>query len=217
MLTILCGTVAQGLISERLINFGNAGATVSNILANKGLFQLGFTIYLVEMACQITTATLLYWLFRPVSRSLALLMLLFELTGMVIKTFARVFYITPLFMLDGAGSAFAGSSAEQLQSLALVLLKINDYGAATALAFFGVSTVLGGYLVFRSTYLPRWLGVLGVIAGLGWLTFLYPPLGYRVFMFAALFGLLAAAAKIFWLIVFGVNEERFRAVEAANK
>jgi hypothetical protein len=65
-------------------------------------------------------------------------------------------------------------------------------------------------------YLPRWLGFLGMIAGLGWLTFIYPPLGYRVFMFAALFGLLAAAAKIFWLIMFGVDEERFGAVEAAN-
>lgn len=63
---------------------------------------------------------------------------------------------------------------------------------------------------------PHWLGVLGMIAALGWLTFIYPPLGYRVFMFAALFGLLAAAAKIFWLIVFGVDEEKFRAVEAAS-
>jgi hypothetical protein len=53
-----------------------------------------------------------------------------------------------------------------------------------------------------------------MIAGLGWLTFVYPPLGYRAFMYAALFGLLAAAAKIFWLIVFGVDEEKFRAVES---
>lgn len=119
-----------------------------------------------------------------------------------------------MYVLDG-GTALAGLDAGQIQSIALVLLKVNDYGAATALAFFGFSTLLGGYLVFRSTYLPRWLGVLGMIASLGWLTFLYPPLGYRVFMFAALFGLAAAAAKIFWLIVFGVDEEKFRAVEAA--
>ncbi len=215
LLTIIGGIIAQGFISERLINFGDASVTADNILSNKGLFQIGFTIYLIEMACQLSTAGLLYRLLRPVNRTVALLMLLFEFKGIVIKTFARVFYITPVFVLGGS-SALSSLETGQLESIALVLLKVNDYGAATALAFFGFSTILTGYLVFRSTYLPRWLGVLGMIAGLGWLTFLYPPLGYRVFMFAALFGLLAAAVKIFWLIVFGVDEEKFRAVEAAN-
>lgn len=214
LLTIIGGIIAQGVISERLINFGDAAATANNILANKGIFEIGFTIYLIEMVCQVTTATLIYRLLRPVNRTLALLMLLLEFTGIVIKTFARVFYISPLFVLD-AGASLNGMDAGQLQSISLILLKVNDYGAATALAFFGFSTLLDGYLVFRSTYLPSWLGVLGMIAGLGWLAFIYPPLGYRVFMFAALFGLLGAAAKIFWLIVFGVNEEKFRAVEAA--
>ena len=215
LLTIVGGIIAQGFISERLINFGDAAATANNILANKGLFQIGFTIYLIEMACQLVAAVLIYRLLRPVNRTLALLMLLFELTGIVIKTFARVFYITPLFVLDG-GPSLGGMDGAQLQSISLLLLKVNDYGAATAIAFFGFSTMLDGYLVFRSTYLPRWLGVLGMIAALGWLAFIYPPLGYSVFMFAALFGLLASAAKIFWLLVFGVNEEKFRAVETAN-
>lgn len=215
LLTIVGGIVAQAFISERLVNFGDAAATASNIIANKGLFQIGFTIYLLEMACQVTTAALLYRLLRPVNRTVALLMLLFEFTGIVIKTFSRVFYITPLWVLDG-GSRLSGIDNSQLQSLSLMLLKVNDFGAATALAFFGFSTILGGYLVFRSTYLPRWLGVLGTIAGLGWLAFIYPPLGYSVFMFAAVFGLVAAIAKIFWLIVFGVDEEKFRAVETAR-
>jgi hypothetical protein len=97
-----------------------------------------------------------------------------------------------------------------------LLLKVNDYGAATALAFFGFSTILDGYLVFRSTFLPWWLGVIGMIVGLGWLTFIYPPLGYSLFMISALLGLLAAITKIFWLIVYGVDEAKFRAVEAAD-
>ena len=214
LLTIVGGIVAQGFISERLVNFGDAAATANNILANRGLFQIGFTVYLIEMACQVTTAALLYRILRPVNGTLSLLMLLFEMAGIVIKTFSRVFFITPLWVLDGA-TGLGGMDAAQLQSVALMLLKVNDLGAATAIAFFGLSTLLMGYLVFRSTYLPSWLGVFGMIAGLGWLTFIYPPLGYSVFMFAALFGLLAAAAKIFWLIAFGVNEERFRAVEAA--
>jgi len=214
LLTIIGGIVAQGFISERLIDFRDAAATADNILANRQLFQIGFTVYLIEMACQIVAGLLLYRLLRPVNRTLALLMLLFEFTGIVIKTFARVFYITPLYVLDG-GAAFAGMDPAQLRSLALILLRVNDYGAATAIAFFGFSTALDGYLVFRSTFLPRWLGVLGMIAALGWLAFLYPPLGYSTFMYAALFGLLASAAKIVWLLVFAVDEQKFRAAEAA--
>ena len=214
LLTIVGGIAAQAGISERLIVFGDAARTANNILSNRGLFQVGFTVYLIEMACQVATAALLFRILRPVSGTLALLMLLMEMTGIVIKTFARVFFITPLWMLDG-GTAMSGMDITQLQTLSLILLKVNDYGAATAIAFFGFSTILTGYLVFRSTYLPSWLGVLGMIAGLGWLTFIYPPLGYRVFMYAALFGLLAAAAKIFWLIVYGVDEEKFRAVETS--
>jgi hypothetical protein len=213
LLTIIGGIIAQMFVSERLINFSDAAATADNILANRQMFQIGFTVYLLEMACQIVAGLLIYRLLKPVSLTLALLMLLFEFTGIVIKTFARVFYITPLYVLDG-GAAFSGMDAAQLQSIALILLKVNDYGAATAIAFFGFSTALDGYLVFRSTYLPSWLGVLGMIAALGWLAFLYPALGYSTFMFAALFGLLASVAKIFWLIVFGVDEEKFRETEA---
>ena len=68
-------------------------------------------------------------------------------------------------------------SPEQLQALALLFLKVNDRGAGIALAFFGFYAILTGYLIIKSTYLPRILGIVSVIAGAGWLTFLYPPLG----------------------------------------
>ena len=218
LLTIIGGIVAQALISQRLIDFSDAAATANNILANRGLFTLGFTIYLIEMACQVTTVTLLYQLLKPVNRTVALLALLLELTGIVIKTVSRVFYITPLFVLGSSPTTegvLGGFTTAQLQSLALTLLKVNDQGAAVALAFFGFSTPLIGYLMFKSRFLPRWLGALVMVAGLGWLLFLYPPLGYGAFMIIAPLGLLSAVIKIFWLLVFGVNEEKWR--ERAEK
>ena len=208
LLTIVGGIFAQMFVSERLVDFRDAGATATNILAHRGLFQFGFTIYLIEMACQVTAAVLFYQLMKPVNRTVALLSLCLEVTGCIIKTVARVFYIAPLFVL-GHPAALHGFSAEQLQSIALILLNVNDQGAGVALAFFGFSTLLGGYLVFRSTFLPRWLGGLSFVAGLGWLTFLYRPLGDMAFPIAALVGLLGAAATIIWLFVRGVNEERW--------
>jgi hypothetical protein len=224
LLTILGGIVAQAFISQRLVNFNDAAATANNILSNKGLFQFGFAVYLVEMACQVVTAGLLYRLLKPVNRTIALLALLLEVTGSIIKTFSRVFFITPLYVLEASasggagvvGSILSGFNAAQLQSIALILLRVNDFGAATALAFFGMSTPLIGYLIFRSTFLPRWLGILIMVAGIGWLTFLYPPLGYGAFMILAPIGLLSAIVKIFWLLVFGVDEEKWRETEAAS-
>ena len=213
LLTILGGIFAQGFVSERLIDFKDAAATANNILSNKSLFTLGFTVYLIEMACQVTTATLLYQLLKPVNRTVALLAVLFELTGIGIKTVARVFYIAPLWVLlpaaGGTSPILQGFTPEQVQSIALTLLKVNDQGAATALAFFGFSTPLFGYLIFRSKFLPRWLGALVMIAGVGWLAFVYPPLGYRLFMILAPLGLLSAIVKILWLLIRGVDEGKW--------
>ncbi|MDE3136299.1 MAG: DUF4386 domain-containing protein [Acidobacteriota bacterium] len=209
LLTMLTGIFAQGFVSEKLVKWSDAGATATNILTHKSLFQLGFTVYLIEMACQIIFTALFYELLKPVSRSISLVAAFLGLAGCTIKTVSRLFYIAPLFVLGGAHylSVF---TAEQLQALSLLFLKVNDQGAAVALAFFGFYALLTGYLIVRSTFLPRILGVWSMLAGLGWMTFLYPPLGYRLFLYLAVFGFLGAAALIFWLLVFGVNEQRWK-------
>src|SRR5581483_4132589 len=165
--------------------------------------------------CQIALTALFYDLLKPVSRSVALVATFLGLAGCIIKTFSRVFYIAPLFVLGGAHylSVF---NIEQLQALALLFLNVNDHGAGMALALFGFSTLLQGYLIFKSTFLPRFLGVLAMIGGFGWLSFLYPPLGYRMFPFVAIFGLLGAALMIFWLLMFGVDEQRWKEQASAS-
>src|SRR6185369_3319458 len=211
---IVCGVFAQGFVSERLINFGDAGATANNILAHKGLFQIGFAVYLIEMASQVATAALWYVLLRPVSRPIALAAAFIELAGAIVKTFARVFFIAPLWVLGGGPTVLHSFTPEQVQSIALILLRANDVGAATAMAFFGFSTFLNGYLIFKSTFMPRWLGVLGMIAGLCWLLYLYPPLGRAAFAITAPYGLLVSVAMILWLMIRGVDEAKWKQLAA---
>src|SRR5438270_663662 len=199
LLTMLTGIFAQGFVSNRLVVFGDASTTATNILTHKSLFQLGFTVYLVEMACQIAVTALFYDLLKPAGRSVSLLAAFLGLTGCVIKTFSRLFYIAPLFLLGGAHYLNAFST-EQLQALALLFLKVNDRGAGIALAFFGFYALLTGYLIIKSTFLPRVLGLLSMLAGVGWLAFLYPSLGYRMFFYIAPFGLAGATALILWLL-----------------
>ncbi|MFL6389803.1 MAG: DUF4386 domain-containing protein [Terriglobales bacterium] len=209
LLTMLTGIFAEGFVSGRLVVSGDAAATAANILAHKGLFQLGFAVYLIEMACQTAMTALFYRLLKSAGRSVSLVAAYLGLTGCVIKTLSRLFFITPLFIL-GDAHYLSVFSTQQLQALALLFLKVNDHGAGIALVFFGFYALLTGYLMIRSTFLPRILGVLSVLGGLGWLSFLYPPLGYRLFPYIAAFGLLGALSLIVWLLVKGVNEQRWK-------
>jgi hypothetical protein len=208
LVVITAGIIAQMVIGGRIIVDGDAAMTANNILAQKELFQLGFTLYLIEMTCQIALAVLFYILLKPVNRNVALLALVFSLVGCTIKTLSRLFYIAPLLVL-GNSPYLTIFSVEQLQALALLLLNVNNQAAGMALAFFGISTFLNGYLVFRSAFLPRILGVLSMLAGLGWLTFLYPPFGNQLFMYILLLGLIGSVSMILWLLIKGVNVEKW--------
>lgn len=213
LIVIIAGITAQMFISGRIVVNGDAAATAANILTHKNLFQLGFTIYLIEMSSQIAMTVLLYILLKPVSRSISLLALFFALTGCIIKTSSRLFYIAPLLILGGVPSLDAFNSG-QVQALALLLLNVNDQAAGMALPFFGFSTLLNGVLIYRSTFLPQALGVLSVLGGLGWLTYLYPPLGNQLLPYILVIALIGSLSQILWFLIKGVNTQNW--MEKAN-
>jgi hypothetical protein len=208
LITIVAAIIAQGLIAERLVSSSDASVTAANIVAHADLFRFGWTMYMIEMVAQTIMTMLFYQLLKPVSKTWSLIGAVLGVVGCGIKALSRVFYIAPALVLGG--SHYLNTfSAEQLSSIALLFYNVNEMGAAIAVVFFGFSTLITGWLIIRSTYLPRILGWIALVGGIGWLSFLWPPLGYRLNLYIAAVGLLGSLATIVWLIVFGVNEERF--------
>ena len=193
-----------------MVVYDDAAKTAANILANTSHYRLGYTIFMLEMVAQVVVTLLFYDLLKPVNRSVARTAAVLGLTGCGIKTMARLFYYAPLILLGGA-SYLSAIQPAQLEALSLVLIKINNQGAAIGLIFFGFETLLEGWLMFKSGFLPRFLGVLSMIGGLGWLTFLWPPLGSQAFVGVALFALVGVIATSGWLLIRGVDDAKWRA------
>src|SRR5215211_4416334 len=128
LFVIVAGITAQAFISDRLVVGNDAARTAANIVANKSLYRLGFTIFMLEMVAQVVVSLLFYDLLKPVNRSLARVSAIVGLTGCGIKTMARLFYYAPLLLL-GAPSLSA-LTPPQLEALSLAFLKINSQGAA---------------------------------------------------------------------------------------
>ena len=188
---------------------GDAAATATNLLAHESLFRLGLATGLVATAGYIALTALFYGLFKPVNRSLSLLAAFFSLVGCAILAFASLFQIAPLVVLGGSPylSVF---KVEQLRALALMFLELNTQAGNICVVFFGVYCLLIGYLIFRSTFLPRLLGVLMALAGLGWLTFLSPPLANHLSPYNLVLGFLAELALMLGLLARGVIVQRWK-------
>ena len=213
LFVLIAGITAQGFIGDRLVVLDDAAKTAANILANRTLYRLGFTIFMLEMIAQVGVSLLYYDLLKPVNRSVARASAILGLTGCAIKTLARLFYYAPLILLGGA-SYLSAIQPAQLEALSLAFIKLNNQGANIGLIFFGFEFVLRGWLVLKSGFLPRFLGVLWMVSGLGWLAYLWPPLGSQAFIGVALFALFAIAGVIAtsgWLLIRGVDDVKWRA------
>ena len=217
LLEAITAACPGAFILDRLVVPGNGAATAANILGHERLVWLGFASLLIGAACHVVWALLMYELLNPVNRSLSSLAAFVILVGCAIQAIASLFFLAPLLILQG-GSSFSAFTAEQLQALALMFVKLNNYTNDINLVFFGLWCILTGYLIFRSTFLPRILGVLLAIDGLGWVTYLYPPLAYHLFIpYIAAASALGEVPLEFWLMVMGVNAQRWKEQASAAR
>ena len=209
LLEALTATFPGLFVLGRLVVSGNGAATAANILGHGRLFWLGFASSLIGVACHIAWALLMYELLKPVNRSLSSLAAFVILVGCAIQALTSLLYLAPLLILQD-GSSLSAFTVEQLQALALMFVKLRTYAFDVYLVFFGFWCILIGYLIFRSTFLPRVLGVLLAISGLGWVTYLSPPLANHLWPFIATASALGEIPLEFWLIVMSVNVQRWK-------
>jgi hypothetical protein len=195
---------------------GNATATVANMLSHETLFRLGFVLSVMTVPFHLVWAVLFNGLFRPVNRNVSLLAGFVMLMACMMWTLSSLLYLAPLLVLQGkiALSAFA---PEQIQAVVLTLLKLNAFAYDIGLVFFGFWYVLIGYLIFRSTFLPRIIGALGVLAGFGYLTLLWQPLAHYLYPYNLALAGPGEISLLLWLIVRGVNARKWKETAGAGQ
>jgi hypothetical protein len=160
----------------------------------------------------------MYELLKAVRRDLALLAAFFGLVSTAVFAVAELFYFGSSLIVGGAGY-LKSFSPDQLNSLGLLSLKMYGLGGGIFMVFYGLATLLRGYLIYRSGYLPKALGALLALAGLGFIAsnfvlVLSPAYASNVLLLPMF---LAGVATTVWLLVKGVDVEKWeaRAVSAA--
>jgi hypothetical protein len=221
LVCIAAGFSAEFFVRDRIVVYSDAALTAQNILASPWLYRAGFFADLISFTSGIIIAVIFYGLFSPVSRPLARLALTFAIVSNTVSLASSIFCFAPLQLLGGA-DYLKSLSTGQLQSLALFSLKLYQFAFALNLGLFSIDCLATGYLIFRSQFLPRILGVLLAIGGLCYLTnsiayFLPPRTFPDLFPFIYLPSLVAELSLALWLTLAGVNRVRWRAVADAAR
>ena len=219
LMTILTGMFSF-LAGGKFIVPGDAATTATNIMANETLYRLSFAASIVATACYLAVTLLIYVLLKPVNRNISLLGAFFSLTGCATGTFGCLLLLAPINILGGA-KYLSVFSVEQLQAQALTFVTLSLQANDLGLVFFGLHVLSIGYLIRRSTFLPRILGALLIVTGVCYLTnsfanFLSLPFKAYLLPFVAAGGLLGEGSVTVWLLAKGVNVQRWKEQASAT-
>ena len=224
LIYIVVSIFANVLGRSKLIILGDAATTARNIIASALQFRIGFVLDLVSAVLFLLTAWALYVLLKPVNKNLALLFLLLNLGGVAVHCISDLFLIASQLLLSGA-DYLKVFQVDQLQALAMLSLYIYKYGfLGIAQIFFGAWLFPLGYLVFKSGFLPRFLGVILMVHCVVWLMsalqfFLFP--GFIGITFVGItylsypIGFISEFGLSLWLLIMGAKDQKPAPVEVA--
>jgi hypothetical protein len=214
LIIIVIGLFGEAGIRERIIVSGDAAATASNISSMEALWRFGIAAECFLLICTVALIPIFYLLLRPVSQALAMTAVFFNLITVAVEANAALDLAAAMFPL-GTAAYLKVFAPEQLHAMASIAVRSHSYGFGVALIFFGCECVVLGYLIFKSGYLPKTVGILMQIAGLCYLInsfalLLSPHLANRLFPAILLPAFVGETSLCLWLLVKGVNEEKWR-------
>jgi uncharacterized protein DUF4386 len=210
LISLVAGGIGEAYVPSKLVVSGDAAATVANIANHELLYRIGFATFLMESFCDVALALIFYVLLRPVNRQLSLLAAFFGLMATATFAFAEAFYFAPTIMNAEYLKSF---STDQLNALVLLSLKFYSYAGMIFTGYYGIEWLVRAYLIWKSTFLPKFLGVLMGIGGLAFvlrnfLMILAPQYASDVFLMLMFPGALAMTV---WLFVKGVDVAKWNA------
>jgi hypothetical protein len=207
--------VFGALLMKGVVVPADAVASARNLIAHGSQYRSGWEVGLVANAIYIAVTALFYGLLAPVNRSLAVMMAFFSLVGCIVQIFGGLLQVAPLAILRD--NQMAGAfTVVQLQSVAQLSFKLYPEVFNISLVLFALFDFFLGYLIYKSTFLPRFIGAWFMLAGVVGLTFLWPPLGTALRFVVIPIGGLAEVVLMFWLIVKGVDVSRWREKAGAS-
>ncbi len=209
LIIIVIGLFTEIFVRSKLIMSEDVTSTANNILASEQLWRIGFAGSLIMLVCAIPLALIMYVLLRPVSRNIALLAVFFNLVSIAVEALNNLNIFAALFPL-GSSDYLKAFEPNQLHVLAYLTLKLHSSGYNISLIFFGMNCLFWGYLIFKSGYFPKILGVLLIICALCYVTnsfawFLAPKFAAMLIPGILVPCFIAEASVCLWLIVKGVN------------
>jgi len=214
LIIIVLGLFGEAFVRGSIVVPGDAAATAANLQSMESLWRFGIAAEFLLLICATTLGVILYVLLRPVNRDLALLALILNLVSIAVEAASALALVAALLPLGSA--AYLGAfQPEQLHAMAIMAVRLHGHGFGAALVFFGCECVVLGYLIFRSGYLPKAIGVLMQLAGVCYLTnsfalFLAPALASRLFPLILVPSFVGELSLCLWLLVKGVRVEQWR-------
>jgi hypothetical protein len=209
LISIISGGFAEAFVREGLTAYGDAVATAHNILASEQMYRFGFVADLVCLITGIFLTLIFYILFKPVNKNVSLLALIFGNVAGAVMAVNLLNQLAPLLLLHNT-SYLKAFNIDQLQTLSLFFLNLQEQGYGISLLLFAFYFPIIGYLVYKSNFLPRILGVIYTLAGVGYLMnslgmFLFPHLHTYLFPYVLLPAFIGEVSMSLWLIVKGVK------------
>lgn len=219
LLIIVLGIFYEMIVRDSILVPGDSMATMASLKQNEFLWRLGIIAEFLSSIISIGLVLIMYRLTQLVNKDLAMLAAFFNLAGVTIQTVYIVQLVEALFPI-GASSYLQAFTPEQLSAMISLSTKSHVFGFGIALLMFAPYFLLTGYLIYKSVYLPRFVGILYIISGAGYLInsvilILAPQFSGMVFMVIVLPVFIGEISLSLSLLIKGVNEEEWNKYSSA--